>query len=511
MKIIGKQGLRRRFFRGPKAAGPVLALISVLGVVSFFASTSRAADQDQFLVQELSIDGWMLGSLVGDFDGDKLRDVAIIYYPISGDGDKRYIGLFAQDQATGYSVRPTHIAPLPATASQFQAVDVEGDGIDEIVFIDDRGVQALSWSPVSGFGSSVRLARRPTVFQAGAFRGALLNKFALEINGSPGIELIIPTPGGVAIFEPGEDGSYELLNEISLKSLGSHSEQRMFFRRSSARSYVIESAEISALDANLDGRTDLFFLWSDRVYLFLQDESGNFPRSADQEIIFSSFASNETCFSIIADCNGDGRPDVVALRLQGGISAAECKVDFYLSDQAGRFAKSPDKTLTLSQARASLLLTDIDGDGVPELALPTVELGAVSTIKMMMQKRGGLYLLIYNLQNGVPADDAAKRKKFNFALDYKAEAPDQEVLFDWSADFNSDGIKDLIFSNGGGSLEIYYGSRSGFLEDDPSVEIPLADVGAIGTHQLNRDGRSDVLVERVNSGRVNGVWALLSK
>ena len=123
----------------------------------------------------------------------------------------------------------------------------------------------------------------------------------------------------------------------------------------------VTTALLNKIGANI--RTDLFFLWSDRVSLFLQDESGNFPRSADQEIIFSSFASSETCFPIIADCNGDKRPDVVALRLQGGISAAECKVDFYLSDQAGRFAKSPNKTLTLSQARASLLLTDIDGDG----------------------------------------------------------------------------------------------------------------------------------------------------
>lgn len=508
MNIIGGVNRKGKFSCYHIAAAPVLALIVAMWC---FTSSVSAADQDQFLVQELSIDGWMLGSLVGDFDGDNLRDVALIYYPASGDRDSRYIGLFAHNESNGYSSRPTHIAPLPAASSQFQAVDLDEDGVDEIVFIDDKGVQLLNWSPASGFGSSVRVARRSTVFQAGAFRGALLNDFAIEINGSPGAELIIPTTNGVAIFEPGEDGSYELLNEISLRSLGYHSDQKSFFRRSPARSYVIESARVSALDANLDGRLDLFLLWSDRVDVFLQDESGNFPRNADQEIIFSSFASNETCFPIIADCNGDRRPDIVALRLQGGISAAECKVDFYLADASGRFAQKPNKSLTLSQARASMLLTDIDGDRVPELALATVELGAVSTIKMMMQRRGGLYLLIYNLQNGLPADDAAKRKKFDFALDYEVEAPDQGVLFNWSADFNGDGIKDLIFSNGGGNLEIYYGSRNGFLEDGSSVEVPLADIGAIEPYQLNRDGRPDLLVERVNSGRVNGVWALLSK
>ncbi|MFQ5607041.1 MAG: FG-GAP repeat domain-containing protein [Candidatus Zixiibacteriota bacterium] len=506
-----KRGNEIRGFVWSPRAWLIPGLLGFSLLLALTVTPARAADQDHFRVQELSIDGWMLGALVGDFNGDNLGDLALIYLPAAGDDMRRFIGLFSHDRTTGFGSRPTHITPLPTTASQFQVVDVQGDGADEIVFVDDRGVQSLSWSGTEGFSPSVRVARRQSVYQAGVFRGALMSDFALEINGLPGPEFVIPTAAGVAIYEAGENGVYELLNEIALKSVGTHADVRQLFRRAPSRSYVIEPPEVKALDANLDGRLDLYFLWSDHLYVFLQDETGNFPRTADQEITLSSPALRESCYPLLVDCNGDGRPDLVALRLQGGISAAECKVDFYHSDQTGRLASVPNKSLSLSQARTSMILTDIDGDGLPELALPAVELGAVSTIKMMMQKRGGLYLLIYDLQNGLPNDEATVRKKFSFALDFETEAPDEEVIFDWSADYNNDGLMDLVFSTGDGNLEIYYGAGRGFIEADPSIETPLVNAGGITPYELNRDGRSDLVVERVNSGRVNGVWALLSK
>ena len=79
MRKIGHQRLRRGFSRNQTASAPFLSFLGIFAVLLFFGSAPRAADQDQFLVQELSIDGWMLASLVGDFDGDGLRDVALIY------------------------------------------------------------------------------------------------------------------------------------------------------------------------------------------------------------------------------------------------------------------------------------------------------------------------------------------------------------------------------------------------------------------------------------------------
>ncbi|HSH00782.1 MAG TPA: hypothetical protein VLB27_12055, partial [candidate division Zixibacteria bacterium] len=326
-------------------------------------------------------------------------------------------------------------------------IDTDADGKAEIVFVDNLGVQSLGWQ-ATGFQSSVRLARRETVFRAGEFLGALTGKFAFELNGQPRPEFVTPTAGGMAIFEAGENGAFDLLNEIELRSRGAHSSAYGgLFKRNRRRSYMIETPEILAADANLDGRIDLYFVWSDRLNLFLQDETGAYPRTPDAQIRLTPVSWDGDCHTIVLDCNGDRRPDVVALRTRGGIASAECKVDFYLADQTGKPSAQPRKTLTVSQARTSLILTDINGDNVPELALPAVELGTVSTIKMMMQRKGGVYLLVYPLSNGLPGDEATMRKKLDFALDYEAEAPDQEILFDWSADYNNDGLKDLVYTD----------------------------------------------------------------
>lgn len=488
-----------------------LAALIVVVLFSSLFRLSQAADQKTFVVHDLSVEGWILGTLTGDFSGDNLRDIAIIYLPTPAQGQRRYLGLFIQSSNGVFPARPSSVSPLPATAVHFQATDVNSDGVDEVLFIDDLGVQMMSWSADGGLGQPVRLARRETIYQAGVFQGALLSPFALELNGLPGKELIIPIADGVAVFERDNKGVFSLLNEMSVRSFGDHVNQSSrFFGRNRRRAYRIEVPQMHALDANLDGRTDLYLLWTRRASLFLQDESGNFSNSPDHSADFSSLTERATCFSQLIDCNGDNRPDAVVMKLRGGITAAECQVDIYLADQSGFLSERPDGALKLSQARATVLVTDINGDRLPELILPAVELGTASSVKMIMQKRGGLYLLAYKMLGGKPDPEAFFRKKFSFSLDYDLEAPDAEILFDWSSDYNNDGFKDLVFSNGANTLEFYYGSRRGDLPDNPSLEVPLANVVSLSPLDLNRDGKSDLLAERANSGRINGVWVLMT-
>ncbi len=486
----------------------VMALQSLL----FSGSVATAAEQDQFTVRELSVEGWTLGSLFGDFNGDGLSDVAIIYIPTKIRDQRRFLGLFVQDKSTGFKSTPTSVFPLPAGASCFQATDLDSDGKDEIVFLDDKG--ALTLDPVGADASaSKRIVRRKTVYQLTDFRGALVSDFALELNGLPGLELVLPVVNGFALFEQGEDGAYVLLGEVQLKSAGYHARpERLFFRTNTkAQSYVVETPELIAVDANLDNNIDLYVLYDNRSYLFLQDSAGGFSPTPDRLLELTELSAGESCYPLLVDCNGDSRPDLVALRMKGGIASSECKVDFYLSDKSGYLSQTPGKTLHLEQARSSALVTDVNGDGKPELVLPAVELGVVATIKMMMQKKGGFDLLIYDLNKGVPSDDFSMRKKLPVALDYTEEYPEAGALFNWSADFNNDGIHDLVYTDGADHLEIFYGSRTNYMDDDNAIEITVPEPAQLIPMELNGDGKMDLIVVRRNSGKINGVWTLLNK
>ncbi len=438
--------------------------------------------------------------------------MGIIYLPTKIRDHRRFLGWFLQDKATGFNSSPTYVSPLPSSAAQFQVANIDNDKSDEIVFLDNNGVRVIELSGSSPV-SPKRIIRKETMYRASDFRGALILDFVLELNGLPGFELVIPTADGFSIYELSEDKSYALLADIELKSAASDSrlEEMFFRRRKRAHAYVVETPELIAADANLDRRMDLYALYDNRLYLFLQDENGGFSRTPDRLLELTKISASESCLPILKDCNGDGRPDLVALRMRGGVTAPECMVDVYLSDASGYLSLTPSKTLYLSQARSSIMLTDIKGDGTPELVLPAIELGAVATIKMMMQKKGALDLLIYDLENGIPSDEFSARKKFPFTLDYAAESPDREVIFDWSADFNNDGITDLVYTDGADHLEIYYGSRADYLEKTNVIEVTIPDAASIITRELNRDGKMDLIIEKKNIGKINGVWTLVTR
>ncbi len=490
----------------------VLLFLLLLTLGLTFGSISEAAEQDQFVVRELSVEGWTLGTLIGDFNGDGLGDVVIMYLPTKIRDHRRFLGWFLQDKSTGFNSSPTHVSPLPTAASHFQIANIDGDNSDEIVYLDNNGVSVIKLTD-SEPGAPLRIIRKETMYRATDFRGALISDFAMELNGLPGLEFVIPTSSGFSIYELAEDKSYMLLANIELKSVASHSGlEKLFFRkRKRVHSYVVETPELIAADANLDRRMDLYAIYDNRLYLFLQDENGGFSRTPDRLLELTKVSAEESCLPLLIDCNADGRPDVVSLRMRGGVASPECMVDIFLSDESGYLSLIPNKTLHLSQARSSIMVSDIIGDGTPELILPAIELGAVATIKMMMQKKGALDLLIYKLQNGIPADEFSARKKFPFTLDYATEYPDNEILFDWSADFNNDGLRDLVYTDGADHLEIFYGSRSGYLEEDNEIEVTIPDAASIIPRELNRDGKMDLIIEQKNIGKINGVWTLVTK
>jgi hypothetical protein len=193
---------------------------------------SYAADQELFDVYHLEIEGNIFGFQTGDFNDDGRDDIFLVYSP-ADDYSARYIALFIQKMPSGFSNRADYLIALPLTAAQIDAGDVNDDGRIDIVFIDFDGVGYFSFNPGSGLVGPRRLIRQNSVYSFPHFMGIIATPFLFDITGDTAPEIVLPSPRGYIIYERGDDGDYQILNQLSapINCLSPDKQFRDFFHR----------------------------------------------------------------------------------------------------------------------------------------------------------------------------------------------------------------------------------------------------------------------------------------
>lgn len=485
------------------------ALAAVL--VFFIGQPLTAADQDLFDVYSLEVEGVIHGHVTGDFDGDNLIDIGVIYSTFS-DREKRYIGLYLQRAASGFSRQPAFLIELTSTAAQINAGDIDDDGRDEILIIDSDGVSASKYVSGSGFSSPERIIGQATLFTVPIFYGIITDPFMFSINDEPGPEIMVPFNKGYIIYERGENGVFEILNQLSVPISGHISPKSMKeFIRPGCSSFKIDLAQIQIADGNLDGRPDIYFLWNERVCSFFQDATGNYSPSPEVRVDFFPSGVDGFIRSQLKDVNGDRRPDIVVSYTSGGITNTETRVRIFMSSSSGRIESNYSKEINLSDSHCNLLIDDFNGDGQPDLVLPAVELGAMAATKMLLLKKTDLHLLIYPFNNGVLANEPVRRIEYEFRFNFDDSQPTEEVSINWSADFNGDNLLDLVFSDGKGEINLFWGDAAEYLSKKSDLEISLDRAAQVYPLHLNNGTFTDMIVHHKLTGKVDRLTVLKNR
>ncbi|UCD16324.1 MAG: VCBS repeat-containing protein [Candidatus Zixiibacteriota bacterium] len=484
----------------------------LVGLFTLALTTAAfAADQDVFAIYALEVEGKIYGYVTGDVNGDALTDVIVVYSP-GDDPTTRYIGLYMQSAGSGFGLRPDYLMRLPQTAVQVDAGDSDNDGTDEIFIVDSEGVSTLRYLQATGLSKPVRIIRHKTIYAMPLFQGIIVESFMLEINGKAGLEIVIPNAKGYAIFQLGDDGNYEMLNQLSVTLLSNSREKGLSdFARPRIPTYNVTLASLHVGDCNLDGRADLYFLWDRKVSCFIQDNTGNFAQTPDVELVFYPGSTAGYFQSRLADFNGDGRPDVVVSHSSGGITNTETKVRFFICNPDGHLKSAFSKEIRLSDSHCNMIVNDFDNNNQPELVVPAVELGAIAATKMFLMKKADLHLLIYPIVGGFPDEEPTKRKKFEFKFDFDNPYPTREVTLNWMADYNGDNLRDLVFCDGNGHLQFYWGSESDYLSKKPDVEITLDHPAVMLPIHLNNGRLSDIIIEHNLTGKFDRLTVLKNR
>jgi len=484
-----------------------LLLIATL----ILAGSAGAADQDFFDIYTLEVEGEIYGHLNGEFDGDGLTDIIIIYSPLN-ESFTRYAGLYLQKEAAGFRPRADYLIPLPSSAVQVDVGDVDRDGLDELLIIDGEGVLTVEYTREGGLTQPRRIIKRTTVYAIPAFYGIITAPFYFDIFQDGIAEIIIPVPRGYMIYERGDDGRHQVLNQLSVPIYSRHQRRGLqdFSGRNIAR-LMIALPTIEVIDGNGDNRLDLYFLWDHKICSYFQDETGNFAQDPEVEVLFAPGYPSGYMQSRLADCNGDHLPDAVVTFTTGGITNTETKLRFYISDNSGRIGHRPVSEISLSDSYCNLMVNDYDRDGRPEVIIPAVEMGAIAASKMFLLKKADLHLLVYNMGSGLPGNEPEERIKLGFRFDFDHHNPTGEVTIDWSDNYNADPMLDAVFSDGEDRLLFYWGKQGDYLSSKPDLEVTLEHPACLHPVHLNSGNLSDLIVEHNLTGRYDRLTVLKNR
>ncbi len=217
----------------------------------------------------------------------------------------------------------------------------------------------------------------------------------------------------------------------------------------------------------------------------------------------------ETRIWRVEDLNGDDRPDILTESLlnSGGFDQQNA-FRLYLGRLDGEqigYYNAEDALLASSGLQYGLITTDIDGDGRKDLLVRKVRLSFGRVIRALLSGNVSLQLHFFRMtDNDTYAEEANYVTKTNVQFSVSSGQVDIPAIK--VADFDADGLQDLMMQTDTNQLSFQNGVRGDELFSEQAIErtVALPRNGDLATtDDINDDGRADLVI-RYNAADGDG-------
>ena len=449
--------------------------------------------------------------LPGRFRGGTMDDLAVVTV---NEENQRELSIHTIVGEPGR--RTWRLAHRQALDEDVIFMDVAGlaDGTERLL-VGRRG--RLSWLDAAS-GSEHPFLDLPSIYNVAPLEEVPRVEVARDVTGDGLDDIALADFDGYWLVRQREDGSWHEPTKVAV-SAGVSGGFAWSYRPRSA--YPI--------DFNGDGLTDIAFWDRGELLVHLATDNGY----ADQALVADlrlALATDERVLSIalgedtdaevltfwgMEDYNGDGTPDIATQRVtsSGLLSKETTYLVHFGTHEDGRttFQPTPDATF-VSDGIQVMDTIDVDGDGVQEFTIITVQVSVARIIAALITGSVPFDAEMYAFTNGAYPEEPSFSRRFHFEFSLRTgsiSSPDATF-----ADVTGDGIKDAVLINTDDGLVVHPGTGGATVIAEQGHEIEfttLHEAVSVEERDFNDDGRDDLLIRTGFGQDPKGITVLLSR
>ncbi len=333
--------------------------------------------------------------------------------------------------------------------------------------------------------------------------------FLADVNDDGQDDLLLPDFDGYRVRlqqAGGNFGEESLLDKSVLMSLR-------------GRDVEFSARSLFSGDMNFDGLPDLLYWSGDTIGFYAQTPGMQYvadpierpsglgvlsqeeiQRLEENRGAIDQEGLTERDIELITDLNGDDIPDIIAeAAYSEGVFDRSNEFSLHLgragADQV-EYLFEEDALITSEGLQFDLIETDIDSDGKQDLVVRKARLSFGRVIRALIAGSVGVEIHFHRMTEDDRYEDEANfvaKTKVKFSRSSgQVDIPALEV-----ADFDGDGLQDLVVQTDRSRLSYYRGEPSDtlFAQKPSAFEAVLPRNGElVDTEDINGDGRADILL-----------------
>ena len=432
-----------------------------------------------------------------DFDGDGLDDIITI--------DESNLRFFFQDAKHGFSKNANLVYALGDKPSVLWSAKL-GNSVGQNIFVmTDDGVWSLTFVGKTTAPARKQIINRQTLIPDKCENPSVIS-FTLSANTATDFPLIfVPTQDALEIWQYDKQWQRAgVLEGIPTTRLWAPHRRTGYVKQ-----YLLD---MNIGDLNNDGLDDLVVcdkgepIISYNVYI--QTKEGTFPTTPTQS--FKDQWNWRSWVSLI-DVNRDGMVDFIKNRCLDepwfipGTSSGKVVVHIYLAAADGNIPDKPTFIFRKSDWISSMPIVDVDGDGFIDMVLGYSLLrGREDIMKSVTAKKMDHNLRFHFSDNGRFGQQPDCQK--DLAIRFDKSGMHIHLTFsrrhhirkqiNLDGDFNGDGCQDLLVKDAKGKASVYFfiSRKKGFSKKADMYFDNIDNVERFIVSDLNKDRISDLMV-----------------